>query len=218
MPAITMSLIMLAGSLLVSLPRKNQRMCARLVHNSQNPNAAPRDGPSRTSAFPAWVKAMPRPLRAKISVLGTSPAPPPLVVAADIDLFAQCVRAGLSIEQATKALAQVAEPETAPYWQEIAALLAVGVPADRAWMCAEEVGGLGELARAIVMSGSSGTSIAAACPRIVDRLKSDASAAATAAAERAGVFISIPLAVCFLPAFIVLGLTPVIIGLGSQFL
>ncbi|MDU6013102.1 MAG: type II secretion system F family protein, partial [Corynebacterium sp.] len=37
-------------------------------------------------------------------------------------------------------------------------------------------------------------------------------------AERAGVFIALPLAVCFLPAFIVLGLAPVVISLGAQLL
>ena len=44
------------------------------------------------------------------------------------------------------------------------------------------------------------------------------SAQATARAERAGVLIALPLTLCFLPAFLVLGLAPVVISLGTALL
>jgi pilus assembly protein TadC len=40
--------------------------------------------------------------------------------------------------------------------------------------------------------------------------------AAAASAERAGVLISGPLGLCFLPAFICLGIVPVVVGLASK--
>ena len=41
---------------------------------------------------------------------------------------------------------------------------------------------------------------------------------AAASAERAGVLISGPLGLCFLPAFICLGIIPVVVGLASRVL
>jgi len=75
---------------------------------------------------------------------------------------------------------------------------------------------LGALASLVVMSDHSGAAITAGCQRIIATLRAEATAHATAAAERAGVFIAFPLAVCFLPAFIVLGLVPVVISLGAE--
>jgi pilus assembly protein TadC len=53
----------------------------------------------------------------------------------------------------------------------------------------------------------------------VARLAADARAergrAATARARRAGVLITLPLGLCFLPAFLVVGVLPVVIGLAG---
>ncbi|SLJ82662.1 putative alanine-rich membrane protein [Mycobacteroides abscessus subsp. abscessus] len=42
--------------------------------------------------------------------------------------------------------------------------------------------------------------------------------AAAARAERAGVLISGPLGLCFLPAFLCLGIVPVVVGLAGRVL
>jgi pilus assembly protein TadC len=42
--------------------------------------------------------------------------------------------------------------------------------------------------------------------------------AAAAAGERAGVMVSGPLGLCFLPAFVCLGIVPVVIGLAGSVL
>jgi pilus assembly protein TadC len=39
---------------------------------------------------------------------------------------------------------------------------------------------------------------------------------AAAAAERAGVLIAGPLGLCFLPAFVCLGIVPVVVGLAGE--
>ena len=46
----------------------------------------------------------------------------------------------------------------------------------------------------------------------------DAERLVAARAERAGVLIALPLTACFLPAFLVLGLAPVVISLGTELL
>ncbi|MGV0352653.1 type II secretion system F family protein [Corynebacterium confusum] len=154
----------------------------------------PRDGPSAL-------------LRGISERLTTRQGPDPLDVASDVELFAACLRAGLSTQQAASALARVGQ--LSERWGEVAALLAVGARGRL---------GIDELAHLVVMSGQSGAAIAQGCERISHTLRVDAQSQATAAAERAGVFVALPLAVCFLPAFVVLGLVPVVISLGAQLL
>mgnify|MGYP002721159606 FL=1 len=115
-------------------------------------------------------------------------------------------------------MARTADAQTKELWETVAALLGVGVPAQSAWGHMKGHAGLEDLAQLVIMSGQSGATIAAGCHRICTSLRAEASAHATAQAERAGVFIALPLAVCFLPAFIVLGLAPVVISLGAQLL
>ena len=155
-----------------------------------------------------WSKVLPQ----------ASPVVDPLVIAGDIELFVACVRAGLSVQQATSAVSIVADEPTATYWIQVNSLLALGVEPERAWVHMSQLPGLQELARLVVMSEHSGAAIASGCQRLVDTLRADATSNAIAKAERAGVFISLPLAMCFLPAFIVLGLVPVVISLGAQLL
>lgn len=144
--------------------------------------------------------------------------PDRLSVAADIDLFAACVSAGLSVAAAAEAVARVAEDSTREVWTSVAALLSVGVSAERAWADVSDVPGLADLARMARLSERSGAALAQGSRRIAHTLRSEAGEDTTARAERAGVLIALPLAVCFLPAFMVLGLAPVVISLGSQML
>ena len=137
----------------------------------------------------------------------------PLDAASDLELFAACLEAGLSPRMAVVAVA-----EASPTWSEAAALIGVGVPMSNAWQALVAHKHLEELVRLAKLSGDSGTAMASGCHRLVAQLRADAAAQATAQAERAGVFIAAPLAVCFLPAFLVLGLVPVIISLGQQLL
>ena len=59
---------------------------------------------------------------------------------------------------------------------------------------------------------------AAKITELADDVRRRAHDDALAAAERAGVAISGPLGLCFLPAFICLGIVPVVVGLASTVL
>lgn len=142
-------------------------------------------------------------------------------IASDIELFAACFRAGLP---ATSAAAAVADSygdtsgtdPLADKWRRVVAYGALGSEPERAWAVMDGVPGCDELAALVTLSQSSGSAVASGCDRIAAALRASAADEATAAAERAGVLISIPLAAFFLPAFFVLGLAPVVIGLGSE--
>ncbi|KKO82972.1 type II secretion system F family protein, partial [Corynebacterium otitidis] len=99
-----------------------------------------------------------------------------------------------------------------------AGLLALGVEAERAFAPAREVEGLAEFAAVLVASGESGVSVAEPARRVAERLRGQARARSAARAERAGVLIAAPLTACFLPAFFLLGLAPVLVGLARDML
>ncbi|MCF1815802.1 type II secretion system F family protein, partial [Mycobacterium intracellulare subsp. intracellulare] len=67
-------------------------------------------------------------------------------------------------------------------------------------------------------SASSGAALADGVAELADQSRHDAAHAATAAAERAGVLIAGPLGLCFLPAFVCLGIVPVVAGLAGDVL
>lgn len=171
---------------------------------------------------PSTVRAragIPRPERRvnRRAVPGTDA----LALAAGLDVFALCLTAGMPVSGAAAATARSAPPELAGALRRGADLLALGadpavawsVPADR--LLAPSTIAVLRLAR---RSGSSGTALATGLRELAVHCRDEAAHAATAAAERAGVLIAGPLGVCFLPAFVCLGIVPVIAGLAGDVL
>ena len=68
------------------------------------------------------------------------------------------------------------------------------------------------MVRAAVASAEHGGALAGLLTRLADDLRADRLIAADAAARRAGVLIVLPLGLCFLPAFMLAGLVPVIVA------
>lgn len=168
-----------------------------------------RDGPQRT--LRALLQRLRR-HRKQLVRLGA------LAAAADLELFAACAAAGLNPAVASSAVASVSSPRSAGYWQQVANLLALGVPAQRAWDLMRKTQELGELAALASTAEQSGSALIENCVRLARQLRAEAQEVATTQAEKAGVLIALPLTLCFLPAFLVLGLAPVVISLGSQML
>ncbi|MYV62254.1 type II secretion protein F, partial [Streptomyces sp. SID4931] len=54
--------------------------------------------------------------------------------------------------------------------------------------------------------------------RLAASIRAERAAAAVARAQRAGVLITAPVGLCFLPAFLAVGVAPVIIGLAGDLL
>jgi len=66
--------------------------------------------------------------------------------------------------------------------------------------------------RAAQRSGHSGAALAGSLTRVADDLRADVVAATEARARTAGVLVVLPLGLCFLPAFVLTGLVPVVVG------
>jgi pilus assembly protein TadC len=88
-----------------------------------------------------------------------------------------------------------------------------GASGGEAWgaVASDEV--LAPLARAMVRSQASGASVVQMIDRLADELERESLARAEDAARRVGVAAAIPLGVCLLPAFLLLGVVPTVASL-----
>ncbi|OBF45671.1 hypothetical protein A5787_12600 [Mycobacterium sp. 852002-50816_SCH5313054-b] len=181
-----------------------------------------------------WVGPGPSVLRSRAGLLprphrrrqAGSAGPPnghdPLAVAAALDVLAVCLEAGMAVSTAAAATAPSAPPQLAGVLRRAADLLALGADPAVAWSVpADQSAGapgahIDSLLRLARRSASSGSALARGVAELADRSRQDAAHAATAAAERAGVLIAGPLGLCFLPAFVCLGIVPVVAGLAGD--
>lgn len=150
-----------------------------------------------------------------------SSGPDPLADAASLDVLAVCLEAGMSVPAATRATALSAPPQLAALLRRAGDLLALGADPAVAWAPPDdEVLPTGALAllRLARRSAASGAVLARGVVELAAETRQGATHAAAAAAERASVIIAGPLGLCFLPAFVCLGLVPVIAGLATDVL
>jgi pilus assembly protein TadC len=139
-------------------------------------------------------------------------------------VLAVCLGAGMGGATAAAAAATAAPPTLARVLRRAADLLALGADPVVAWTLtpdprADSAGAQVEaLLRLARRSAASGAALAGGVAELADQSRHDAAHAATAAAERAGVLIAGPLGLCFLPAFVCLGIVPVVAGLAGDVL
>jgi pilus assembly protein TadC len=150
--------------------------------------------------------------------------PDPLAVASSLDVLAVCLEAGMAVSTAAAATAVSAPPKLARVLRRAADLLALGADPAVAWSISPDTGTstvdvqTDALLRLARRSASSGAALAAGVAGLADQSRHDAAHTAAAAAERAGVLIAGPLGLCFLPAFVCLGIVPVVAGLAGDVL
>src|SRR5439155_11981479 len=88
------------------------------------------------------------------------PPPDPLRLAATWDLLAACLRAGLPVPTAIRAVADQLPPQAANALKESADLLALGADPDTAWSLAVNCPDTAALARGARRAAQSGTALA----------------------------------------------------------
>ena len=142
----------------------------------------------------------------------------PLATASTLDVLSVCLSAGMSAAAAANATSSSAPPGLAALLRRAADLLALGAEPDTAWAVpADDADAASEaLARLARRSAASGSALAQGVADLAEQSRQEAAHAAAAAAERASVLIAGPLGLCFLPAFICLGIVPVLAGLAGD--
>lgn len=134
------------------------------------------------------------------------------------DLLAACLASGAPVTTAVDAVARsLGEPIALPLRSLVTEML-LGADGRLAWGTLAHDPGLGPLARAVVRSMESGAPLAQLLPGIADDLRREVAREAQAAARSAGVRAVAPLAACFLPAFFLLGVVPVVVSLVLPFI
>ena len=132
------------------------------------------------------------------------------------DLLAVCLQAGLPVGGALAAVGSALPAPLGARLAAVAGLYRLGAEPPRAWADVGEE--LGSLARALVRAGDSGASVVPALGALASDLRASARAAVEADVRRAGVWVLAPLGLCFLPAFVCLGVVPLVIGIAGDVL
>jgi len=127
-------------------------------------------------------------------------------------LLGAAVRSGLDVRTALHQVGRVADGDGAAL-ATVSTELARGTHWDDAWLLAPPP--LAPLGRALAPAWERGASPVEVLDALADATLARARARGEAAAAELGVRLSLPLAFCLLPAFVVLGIVPLLIAVGG---
>lgn len=138
-----------------------------------------------------------------------------------LDLLAACLAGGAPPPHAVRAVAAAVPGPAGQRLDAVCAALAVGSPPEQAWAALagdDPQDPLAPAARALARAAEGGAPVAAAVSRLAAEARAEARSRGEQAARRVGVLAVAPLGLCFLPAFVLLGVVPVVIGLAGPVL
>jgi Flp pilus assembly protein TadB len=151
-----------------------------------------------------------------ISRLHAQPAraSPDRTLALSLDLVAAALRGGQPLSTALVLAAPATGSATATELAQVAGLLRLGADPVEAWRKVAGDPALGPVAQAACRSANSGIRLARGLEQVGQDIRAQVRASAEARAHRAGVLAMAPLGLCFLPAFVCLGVVPVVVGIA----
>jgi Flp pilus assembly protein TadB len=130
-----------------------------------------------------------------------------------VGLLASAVRGGLPPATALHLVCVALPGPAADALGSLPARIAIGVDPVEVWRTLEADPALAPLGRTLARSVRTGEPVAEALERLGLELAALARAEVEDAARRVGVQAAVPLGVCLLPAFLLLGIVPVVVGL-----
>ncbi|MCL2779954.1 MAG: type II secretion system F family protein [Actinomycetia bacterium] len=133
-----------------------------------------------------------------------------------LDLLAAALAAGQPLPAALTAAAPAAGDQLGKQLTQVAGLLRLGAEPATAWRALAADPALAPVARTACRSAESGVRLADGFARLAGELRADAVTGARARAQRAGIWSVAPLGLCFLPAFICLGVAPTVVGVARD--
>jgi pilus assembly protein TadC len=126
------------------------------------------------------------------------------------DLLAVCLEAGLPLRAAVASLAELIDGPAKPVLVKLAARVRLGVEESQAWAEQADVPGWHQLADEVSRGVASGLALTTMLRSLGESARLAAQADAQQRARGVGVRSVLPLMLCFLPAFILLGIVPII--------
>lgn len=136
------------------------------------------------------------------------------------ELMATCLEAGAAPSEALGVVAEHLDGAVAHGLRPVAAALRTGADPAAAWalLPGEQAGVMHRLARTFVRTAATGAPLAQSLFAYAEDERAVLRGRAEADARRAGVRAVAPLGLCFLPAFLLLGVVPVVASVAGQVL
>ncbi len=134
-----------------------------------------------------------------------------------VSLFGSALRGGAAPGAAVQLVCQALPGPAADRLRSLAARLALGGDPVRVWAeLADSDAELAALGRAMSRAHQSGAPVVAAVERLADGLARTARADVEDRARAVGVKAAVPLGLCLLPAFVLIGIVPLVAGLMTN--
>lgn len=129
-----------------------------------------------------------------------------------LDLLAACLDAGLPLRRAVDHVSAAVAGPLGEELSKVAAQVAVGVPEVDAWRALAGHRQLAHLAREAERGLDTGVAMGEGMRRLADEARRDWRSNCQSRARSVGVRTVLPLALCYLPAFFLVGVVPVLVG------
>lgn len=133
-----------------------------------------------------------------------------------VDLLAATLRAGHAPMSGLALACQALPGPAARRVRPVLAHCALGGSVTAAWEVVTDDDVLAPLGRALARSQRTGASVVETVEQLADELEREANAAAEDRARRVGVAAAVPLGVCLLPAFVLIGIVPTVAAMLSS--
>ncbi|MEU9301344.1 type II secretion system F family protein [Streptomyces sp. NPDC048269] len=134
------------------------------------------------------------------------------------DLLAACLAAGAGPVEAAEVVGESLGGPVGERMARAGAELRLGGEPGAAWGRLAEIPGARALAECLERAARTGAPAAEPVSRLASALREDRNRQAGARAQRAAVFVTAPVGLCFLPAFLAIGVAPVVIGMATGLL
>ncbi len=134
------------------------------------------------------------------------------------DLLAATVASGAPMRPALAAVGDAIGDPAREAIRPVLAEIDLGADPGQAWRTLVGDPVLGPIAACVVRSMETGAPLSSVLSRIAEDMRRDRQVVVEVAARAAGVKAVAPLAACFLPAFLLLGVVPVVAALGTSLL
>ena len=129
-----------------------------------------------------------------------------------VDLLAACLSVGTAPLTALEEIAGATSPVMATELRALVRGVQLAAPGVDAWRPLASHPQLGPVGRSLSRAVESGASVADALERLADDLRRDQRAVLEGRARTVGVTSALPLGLCLLPAFVLVGVVPLVVS------
>jgi Flp pilus assembly protein TadB len=133
-----------------------------------------------------------------------------------VHLLATALESGCDVGGAVRLVCDVLPGPAADSLSTVPTRLGLGVDPAEAWRPIVDDPALAPLGRAMVRAQRSGSSVTSEVARLADELGERARLRVEERARTVGVKAAVPLGVCLLPSFVLIGIVPLVVGLLSS--